>query len=298
MSKRTSFIRYSLIINTLRSGPCTLQDIINKFERESDIRGEELVISPRTFQRHIDEIRSISNIDIEYDFKRKVYLINDSGDPGLSDRMLEAFDLFNTFNMEAGLSRYVQFEKRSSKGTENLYGLLHAVKNRLLVKFTYEKFWKKEITHRLTGPLLLKEFNNRWYILAKDSRDDRIKTFALDRLSDLEITKKHFPVPAGFDAEKKFRFCFGIINPEDEEPEEIILSFTQTQGKYIETLPLHESQEIVAGQGDELRIRLNLCITHDLIMELLSYGPDMKVLQPVSLASEIKQAHKKAFAQY
>lgn len=212
--------------------------------------------------------------------------------------MLEAFDLFNTFNIAAGLSGYVHFEKRRSAGTENLYGLLHAVKNRLLTRFTYEKFWKEEVSHRVTQPLLLKEFNNRWYVLANDTNDDKLKTFALDRLSDLEITKKHFAMPAGFDAEKTFRFCFGIINPEDEEPEEIILSFTPTQGKYIKTLPLHASQKIVAEDSEKLQVKLNLCITHDLIMELLSYGPDMKVLQPASLAREIKQAHKKAFAQY
>lgn len=54
----------------------------------------------------------------------------------------------------------------------------------------------------------------------------------------------------------------------------------------------------MAGHADEVLVKLNLCITHDLVMELLSYGPDMKVLQPASLASEIKQAHKNAFARY
>lgn len=206
--------------------------------------------------------------------------------------------MFNTFSIAAGLSAYVHFEKRRGSGTENLYGLLHAIKNRLLARFTYEKFWKEEITIRTVQPLLLKEFKNRWYILARDCKDDRVKTFAIDRLSELEITKKHFPIPAGFDAEKTFRFCFGIINPQDEEPEEILLSFTPTQGKYIKTLPLHPSQEIIDDNADELRIKLDLCVTHDLVMELLSYGPDMQVLQPLSLASEIKQAHQKAFAQY
>lgn len=298
MSKRKSLLRYTLIINKLRSRPCGFEEIKDRLERESDLRGDDLVISKRTFQRDVDEIRSLYNIDIQYTFSRRVYFIEDAEEPELRDRILEAFDLFNTFNISAGLSGHVHFEKRRSAGTENLYGLLHAIKNRLVTLFTYEKFWEEEVSHRNVNPLLLKEFKNRWYILAKDSKDDKTKTFALDRLSGLEITKKHFAMPADFDAEKTFRFCFGIINPEDEEPEEIILSFTPTQGKYIKTLPLHASQKIVAEDSEKLQVKLNLCITHDLIMELLSYGPDMKVLQPASLAREIKQAHKKAFAQY
>ena len=298
MSIRTSLLRYTLVINKLRSGPCDFEEIRARLERESDLRGEDLVVSKRTFQRDIDEISSLCNISIHYDFSRRVYFIDDAAEPELSDRMLEAFDLFNAFNITAGLSGHVHFEKRRSAGTENLYGLLHAVKNRLVTLFTYEKFWDEQVSQRTVNPLLLKEFKNRWYILAKDSKDDKIKTFALDRLSGLEITKKHFAMPADFDAERTFRFFFGIINPEGEEPEKIILAFTPTQGKYIKTLPIHESQEIVADNADELRVKLNLCITHDFIMELLSYGHDMKVLQPASLANEIKQAHKEAFAHY
>ena len=67
----------------------------------------------------------------------------------------------------------------------------HAIKNRVETLFTYEKFWNEEVSRRTVNPLLLKEFKNRWYILAIDSKDNKTKTFALDRLSGLEITKKH-----------------------------------------------------------------------------------------------------------
>ena len=51
-------------------------------------------------------------------------------------------------------------------------------------------------------------------------------------------------------------------------------------------------------QVDELQIKLKLCVTHDLVMELLSFGDNMKVLQPKSLVGKIKKAHQKAFKQY
>jgi len=48
----------------------------------------------------------------------------------------------------------------------------------------------------------------------------------------------------------------------------------------------------------ELRISLRLCITYDFVMEILSYGRDVKVIQPVHLVQEMKQALQKTFEQY
>ena len=98
--------------------------------------------------------------------------------------------------------------------------------------------------------------------------------------------------------EENFRYCFGIISPNDEVPQDIILCFDPFQGKYIKTLPLHETQEVLVDNEDELQIKLKLCVTYDLIMELLSFGDDMKVLKPKSLAEQIKKSHQKAFQQY
>ena len=39
-------------------------------------------------------------------------------------------------------------------------------------------------------------------------------------------------------------------------------------------------------------------ITHDLLMELLSFGNNVKVLKPKLLANEVKAAHQRAFEQY
>jgi predicted DNA-binding transcriptional regulator YafY len=49
---------------------------------------------------------------------------------------------------------------------------------------------------------------------------------------------------------------------------------------------------------EEMRIKLKLYLTHDLVMELLSFGDHMKVIEPKALADQIKQAHEKAFRQY
>ncbi len=39
---------------------------------------------------------------------------------------------------------------------------------------------------------------HRWYLLAKDHKDKKTKTFGLDRLSDLQITTTKFVTPSTF----------------------------------------------------------------------------------------------------
>jgi predicted DNA-binding transcriptional regulator YafY len=213
-------------------------------------------------------------------------------------RMMEAFDMFNSLNLAQDLTPFIHLEKRRPQGTENLYGLLHAIKNKFQIKYEYQKFWEEEITTRTVEPYALKEFKNRWYVMAKDSKDGNVKSFALDRLSNLEISNRKFEYPKKYNIEEPYRYCFGIINPDDEVPQDILLSFDPVQGKYIKSLPLHETQQIVIDNEEELQVKLKLCVTHDLVMELLSFGSNMKVLQPKSLIDEIKSVHQKAFKQY
>lgn len=298
MSKRESIARYSLIIKKLQKHSANFEQISEYFRRESDLQGYDFNISKRTFQRDLDDIRSLYNIDIQYDFSRKVYYIDYDEQPDVNTRMLEAFDTFNALNLSYRLPNHIHFEKRRPQGTENLFGLLHAIRNQVQIRFVYRKFWEDTLTNRVVEPYAVKEFRNRWYVLGKDMNDHQVKSFALDRLSELDITKKKFQFPVDFNVNDHYRYCFGIISPNDDKPEEVILSFNAFQGKYIKSLPLHESQQVLIDNDQELRIQLTLFITHDFFMELLSYGANLKVLKPVRLVNDIKKSLEVTLKQY
>jgi proteasome accessory factor B len=305
MSKRGYISRYLLILKKLKVKPySTYEELQTYIENQFDylqMQDDTLNIgfSKRTLQRDLKEIRNVFGIDIEYSKTNKGYYISQSETENMNfQRMIEAFDMFNSLNLAQDLTPFIHLEKRRPQGTENLYGLLHAIKNKLKIKFTYQKFWEEEVSQRLVEPYALKEFKNRWYILAKDSKDNNIKSFALDRLTNLEITTQHYQYPDNYSIEQNYRYCFGIISPNGSDPQDIILSFDPFQGKYIKTLPLHETQEVLVDNDQETRIKLKLCLTHDLFMELLSFGDNMKVIEPKKLSDEIKEAHKKAYNQY
>lgn len=305
MSKRGYISRYLMILKKLKAKPfSSFEELQTYFDNQVNylqMQDDTLNIgfSKRTFQRDIKEIRNIFGVDIEYSKSLKGYFISQNEMENMNfQRMMEAFDMFNSLNLAQDLKPFIHLEKRKPQGTENLYGLLHAIKNKLQIKFTYHKFWEDKPTTRTTEPYALKEFKNRWYVLAKDMFDNQIKSFALDRLTELDITKKSFEYPKTFDIEENFRYCFGIISPNSKAPKEIILSFDPYQGKYIKSLPLHNTQQILIDTEKELQISLKLCITLDFVMELLSYADNMKVIKPKSLIKEIKQAHINAAKLY
>lgn len=294
MSKREAINRYSLIIQRIRKSPSTFQDISNSLIRESEIQGYNFNISKRTFKRDLEDIFSLYKIDIQYDFSRKMYYIESASDPDLNNRMLEAFDTFNALHQTEGISKFIHFEKRRPHGTEHFHGILYAIQNSKMIKYTYHKYWNDEVSVRLLAPYRLKEFKSRWYVVGKDEKDGRIKTFGLDRISDLEITAKKFSFPTGFDLNELYENCFGIINPEGLKPETIILSFDAEQGKYIKSFPLHHSQQILKDEENELQISIHVLPSFDLVMEILSYGERVKVIEPKSLRDEVKNRYVKA----
>jgi predicted DNA-binding transcriptional regulator YafY len=305
MSKRGYISRYLLILKKLKSKSyCSFNEIQEYIKRQVDflqMQDDSLMVgfSKRTFQRDLKEIRTNFGIDIEFSRSMKGYFIvqNDSENMNFQ-RMLEAFDLFNSLNVSQDLKPYIHLEQRTPAGTENLFGLIHAIKNHFQIEFLHKKFWEDQTKFRKVEPYALKEFKNRWYLVAKDLADDSIKTFGLDRISELQITGLKFIDPVNIDVREKFRFFFGIISPNELLPEEIILSFDPNQGRFVKSLPLHSTQEVVLENENEFRIKLKICITRDFVMELLSFGDSVKVIEPTSLKIKVKQIYKNAISQY
>jgi predicted DNA-binding transcriptional regulator YafY len=298
MAKIDSFLRYFLIIQRLRGRRLTFEELDHFLETESEIQGYNLQVSQRTFQRNILEIASMFHIHIECDKSDYRYYIKEDENHAFGYRMLDAFNVFNYLSVAGKVQSCILTEKRRPQGTEHMGKLLNAIKKQHQVAFCYQKYWEDEPTTREAEPLALKEFKGRWYLLACDKKDNKIKTFGLDRISELQKTTKSFSLPEGYDPETLFQHAFGIMNHDDQAPEEVLLSFKRLQGNYIRSYPLHPSQQVLTDNEEEFCIRLTLHITHDFKMELLSYGANVKVLSPERLQEELRSVYSAALEQY
>ena len=299
MSKKQYIKRHHLIINKLRKKPSTFDEIQDYLKMQSEMDEENYEMEIRTFQRDLKEIASLYSIEIEYNRSSKMYQIVQDVNEINNERLIESFELFNALSLTDNLSKHIILEKRRPMGTENMFGILHAIKNRFVIQFLHEKFWDEDQDKktRIVHPLALKESRYRWYLVALDEKDGVIKSFALDRISNIDISQKKFQYPENYNPEIVFQHSFGIIN--DGIPsQKIVLSFTFEQGKYIKSLPMHHSQKIIVDDENELKIELFLQPTYDFIMELLSIGKEIKVIEPKELQNKIIRRFEEALERY
>ena len=273
------------------------QELQDEMSLDPDAVEDKLLTSQRTLQRDIIDIASIYEIEIESEKSTNKYYIREDVEAIDSRRLRENYEIVNAIKMSKGFGDTLIFEERRHLGTEHMAGLIHAIQNNVYTEFTYIKFWDASESSRKVKPIALKEARNRWYLIAMDDKDERIKNFSLDRIQDLSISTNKFK-PVSYNIAQEFRDSFGIINGTGEEPVEVILSFTAEQGRYINSLPLHHSQELISNDKNEFQFSYYIKPTYDFKMEILSYGDQVKVLEPENLKETISKNLKAALNQY
>lgn len=300
MAKIEQMLRLKYIEDFLRSRKNKgasydeIQNYLEKKYEEDDIDLDDLKFTKRTFLRDKAAISKVLQTNIIYRRSTNTYAIDDDNDDEFQEDVFDNLLLVEAFRAVKGKKNIMLFEQRKSRGLHWLSGLVHAIAHQKIITLQYTKFWEGVSYRKVLEPYAVKEFKNRWYLLAHEKNDERyfIKTFGLDRISDLEIAPSTFK-PKKYDAEKDFENSFGIISTLDETPENIVLSFDADQGKYIKTLPLHHSQEILVDDDAEFRIKLKLVPTYDFEREILSHGSSVRIISPLSFKNLLKSEVEK-----
>lgn len=194
--------------------------------------------------------------------------------------------------------KYVHFDLEGSlNGIGNLKPLLTAIKGSCEIKFVHENFSTGEETAYTAQPYLLKEYQNRWYIFCWVPTYQDFRTFGIDRLQSLVVSDQVF-INNKKDPGEIFRQIVGLTYDRSRPVEEVLLSCKPLQARYLRSLPLHHSQEVVLETENEVRLRLRLIPNFELRQQLLMRGDEVTVLKPQYLADEIKSIAKKMLGNY
>ena len=293
-------IRLMHIASFLKSKPkgANFKEILKHLEElyHKESFATNLASSQRTFNRDLPLLLEMG-IDIKFKRSTMTYQIINDDFSESSQTIFDNILLLNAYKQTENNSEIMIFEKRQASGLHNLEGLVFAIKNSKTITFNYTKHWEGVPHKKVLEPYALKEFIYRWYLLANevDGKDFFLKTFGLDRISDVEVNSKTFKKQE-VDIDKLFVNSFGIISTLDQIPEKIILSFDYEQGKFIKTLPIHHSQKVLIDNDSEYRIELTLVPTYDFYQELLTHTGRMKIISPENVRDKyfefIKSAKK------
>ena len=146
-------------------------------------------------------------------------------------------------------------------------------------------------------PYLLKEYQNRWYVVGIVAGINELRTFGLERIEALEVCDEIFKADLKLNPSQKFDDAIGLMFSISKK-EKVVLSFSPSQGCYIKSLPMHHSQKVLVDNELECRIELNVVVNYELIQQILMHHSMVKVLEPCSLVDEMKRLLQEALAQY
>lgn len=166
-----------------------------------------------------------------------------------------------------------------------------------VLRLYYLPFYEDKPYFNEVHPYLLKEHGFRWYLIGLNEFKGQVRTYALDRIRDIQAAPGIIYREPDFDAAQYFRNTIGIIAPQSEAPV-IKIAVQKTQAQYLITQPWHDSQNI--EDEDEMQIVFSFRVhpTYEFKSLLLSLGKDGRVLEPASLREDLRSELKQMLSAY
>jgi predicted DNA-binding transcriptional regulator YafY len=247
---------------------------------------------------------SIKNLPLSYEeivlLKDAVEVIKQVGSNAIANDALNVIGrLENTIAQNPLSNRtIIQFERHTtSSGLEHMDDLFTAIKEKIVLKITYQPFGK-EAYEQLVHPYLLKEYRNRWFLLARDDKHDTLCNLALDRIRAVKPARADFKENDIFNPTTYFDHLIGVTFPVGEQISDIIIKVNPSQVPYIRTKPIHFNQEIEEAEDGCILVKLRLFNNYEMRSVLLGYGADIEVLQPSKLREQMREIFGAAFVNY
>lgn len=291
--------RYTWVVDTLRRYGRISREEFNKRWAASSLSGGD-PMPRRTFYNYRQNISELFGIEIAYDKRTNEYYIENNdqkgGDGSLTNWLLNSAAMSGVLSDARNVSHRVFVEDVPS-ARHNLAPILDALNHDISIRFTYNPFSRSRASVGVEiEPYLIKLFRQRWYVAGRNVSENRLKTYALDRMTAIELTGKRFEMPADFDPQEYFRHSFGIV-VDSSTPRQVILRTDPQQAKYLRALPLHSSQqEMLHDQFSDFTY--NLLLTEDFVKELMTLGPSVKVIAPPELRALLTDRLRRTLDQY
>ena len=331
---KNALIRYKTIDRCLQNHyrKWTLDDLMEACSDSLfEFEGRNINVSKRTVQLDIQMLRSDKlgyNAPIEV-YDRKYYRYSDPNytitDIPLTENdmnvlletmnMLKQFQDFSLFSEFKGIlnkledkiytaknhkSSIIHLDKNTDlKGLQWLDELYQAIIKQVVLQVMYQSFNADYPVEIEFHPHLLKEFNNRWFLIGRKTETTKVITFALDRILGIDYDFSTEYIPIHYDADEYYKNTIGVTVLERTKPQKVIFKVDRLNAPYVLTKPFHQSQKILEEHNNG-SVTFMIIVHHNFELErlLLGFGNSLEVLAPRILRRNIKKKLESAASLY
>lgn len=331
---KNALIRYKTIDKCLQNHYRTwsLDDLIEACsDALYEYEGKESPVSKRTIQLDIQMMRSEKlgyNAPIEV-YDKKFYRYADDEysitDIPLTETdinvltetvsMLKQFKDFSLFTDVSDILQRLEDKIYAEKShtqpvihldkNDNLKGLhfldeiYQAIIKKVVLVITYKSFKSKEEQKIIFHPFILKEFNNRWFLIGKKKQNQPITNLALDRIISIDYDFNIPYLENNFNPETFYKNVIGVTVNEGLRPQRIELWIDHINAPYVITKPIHNSQRLIKTNDDgSIIVHVFIIVNYEFERILLGFGSGLEVLRPEFLRKRMKNIISDAALRY
>ncbi len=289
-------------------GPVTERTIRNDIKNIQEIHAVTIIDKGGKF-RYEDPNDSIEKFSINDDEKEALEVARQAFSVLKGTPFFKPFDDVSTRilgsavlrSFEEDHSGYIQIgDGGYDAGAKWLHIIYKAIIDKKALKIGYRPFGGTLKT-RTISPYLLKEYRNKWYLVAhaKEIKSaDKTNVFKLYRIESIETTDDSYFIDEGFNAEYYFKYSLGVFHSHENQPELIRLKFSPGLSKLIKENPVHASMKIEKEDNTGLIVSFYVYNTPELKNLIFSFGSGCTVLAPKTLRDDIIGDLKKSIENY
>jgi predicted DNA-binding transcriptional regulator YafY len=282
--------RYIWLIDTIsRAGILTLEDINSQWCDSTHYDGKD--IPPRTFHDHREAIDELFGIRIVCNKFNYQYSIEDNKEFKRNDVkrwLLETFSVSNMLCESEKIKDRIVVEDVPSAQT-HLTDIIYAMRQNVKISICYHPYDGDRQNEIVVSPYFIKMHERRWYMYGKpDHRKDEMRTYALDCIKRLTFTQETFTLPSGFSPEEYLCNVVGI-RKDATLPCTIRIKAYGKHAKYLQSLPLHHSQQKVETHKDYVIFTYWLCPNDEFYQEILAQREYIEILEPAYVRRKAKE---------
>ena len=173
-------------------------------------------------------------------------------------------------------------------GLDNFTPLFNAITDERVLKLAYKSFNQKTESEIIVHPYYLKQYNKRWFLIAWNQEHDFLANYALDRI--LSIKELDLPYRyANINFLDYFDEMVGVSKDTRTSQQLVKIWVSPVSWPYIKTKPLHGTQKIISEDDTGAVITIEVYLNYELEQMLMSFGENIKVLEPKEFREHIKQ---------
>ena len=329
-SNKNALIRYKTIDQCLRNTGkrWTLNNLIDACsDALNEYEGKDVYISKRTIQLDIQLMRGDKlgyNAPIEV-YERKYYRYSEESysiknipvtdnDVKIMNEAIQVLRQFKDFSlfkeMDGVLQRLedsvyssqknnraiIHLEKNEQlKGLEFIDPIYEAIQHKKVVKITYQSFKARKPSDMTVHPQLLKEYNNRWFLLATHKK--QFITLALDRISNIVKDENATYIDLQIDGDVYYKDVIGATVA-NTRPQRIQFWIDKQNAPYVITKPFHHTQRLIKRTDDGVIFNILVQINYELERKFLGFGDSIEIQKPKRLRKRIIEKLYKAVNNY